>query len=235
VAPDANFDDRITRADMLKQRRLLLGVTFVLAAIYFLNVEVGNSATFQGLVVTFDHPAAIILALWITWAWAWWRYWHYEREYSSDALLSDRLNIWQRRAEALLSAEIQLRVDRGDYNSQGLKPGDRIRAEPSTWREVDLRDSKEEWDFGSLEIWKVNEPIGGRKTGGTNVRLGASEVREIKRVTERELRIRYRHFADWKTLYYLLWLAPIAAAFHVAHLFIIRTTEHVPGYIPWGG
>lgn len=229
MAFEAEPEDKLTPGDLLKQRRLLLGVTFVLAAIYFLNVEVGSSATIQGLVVTFDHPVAIIIALWIAWAWACWRYWQYEREYSSDSLRAHRTRIWRRRAEGRLTAEIQLRVDRGDYSPQGLNPGDRILASPRNWAEVDLRIINTEWEFANIDIWTV----GGGK-GGTNLILDSSEVTEIKRATERELRIRHRHFADWQAPYYLLWLAPIALVFHVVQWLLHRSTGQ-SWYTPWGG
>jgi hypothetical protein len=211
---EADPEAGISKADLLKQRRLLLGFTFVLAAIHALDVEIGDNVTAQGLVLTFKHPGFLVAALWVAWAWSCWRYWQYERSFGKFTFALDRQRLYDERVRAAVTRGIETAANRGDYADRGLPPGERISvSSPGTGPLTTPPGNEREWFFRDLDVW-IGEPQPGmpmkQLKGGANYRLERAEVDAIKRSAETELLLKYPHFADWKAPYFLLWLAPIA-------------------------
>jgi hypothetical protein len=207
--------DRVDRADLLKQRRLLLGFTFVLAAIHGLDVDVGSSVTVQGIVLSFKHAWLLVVALWIAWIWAVWRYWQYERSFSSAALEGDRHRLRSQRARQAVQNGIYAAAQRGDYADRGLGPRQGFTVSDSGPGPLTApRDDRlEEWTWTNLQV-AIGQPDPGMPLtllkGGANFRLEKAEVSAIKRSVDAELLLKHPHFADWKAPYLLMWLAPLA-------------------------
>ena len=207
--------DLVSRPDLLKQRRLLLGFTFLLAAIHGLDVDIGTSVTVQGVVLSFKHAWLLVATLWVAWAWAVWRYWQYERSFTSHTLSAERLQLWSDRAAMAVKSGIFAAVQRGDYADRLLPPGEGFDvSDPRTGPVMAPADVRlEEWMWPNLEV-SIGQPAPGmpRKMlqGGANFRLGKAEVAAIKRAVEAELLLKHPHFADWKAPYWLMWLAPLA-------------------------
>jgi hypothetical protein len=92
------------RAELFRQRRLLLWVTFLLVVYYCAGVELGTEAESQGLKLKMRNPDFLVFAAWVTWAWAYWRYWQYERTHSDGEYLQ-----WDEQQQLVAAIEMARR------------------------------------------------------------------------------------------------------------------------------
>jgi hypothetical protein len=175
--------DRVDRTDLLKQRRLLLGFTFLLAAIHGLDVDVGSSVTVQGIVLSFKHAWLLVAALWVAWVWAVWRYWQYERSFSSAALYNDRQRLRTQRAVLAVTDGIYAAAQRGDYAERGLGPrqGFSVSSSGTGPLAAPTDDRLEEWTWSNLQI-AIGQPDPGMPL--KLLKGGASRVSPSKNCRE---------------------------------------------------
>src|SRR5690349_18063120 len=89
------------RNELRTHRRLLLSFTFVLVAIYLLDIELKDQLAFQNIISGKVHyPELIPAGLWIAYFWSVWRYWQHERQHRAKGLATDRATIERRRTVA---------------------------------------------------------------------------------------------------------------------------------------
>lgn len=218
-----NGSKAIDRATVLKQRRLLLTFTFLLAAVHLLDVKLSGSANVQGLVATFKHPWAIVVALWLAWAWSWWRYWQHEHVHRRSAVMNDLVAQARPLVQKAISAAIKQAAASGLYADRGVDPDDKVwgSGTDAHGSGPDINWDDREWEFPNVQVHhaKPGEQQGKLLQGGANCTLDTREVRRIKRTARRSVLIADTNFADWKVPYFLLWLAPAAALVDLARRF----------------
>lgn len=69
----------VARAELFRQRRQLLWLTFALVIYYCAGIKLGHEAESQGVKFSIGSPEFLVWAVWFAWAWSLWRYWQYER------------------------------------------------------------------------------------------------------------------------------------------------------------
>lgn len=206
----------IDRAAVFKQRRLLLLFTFALTAIHGLGVELGNTVSSQGLVLTFK-PITIIWVLWICWAWAFWRYWQYERAFADQALTNHRYSLWGKHATAAILQHFSEKNRSGEFKDNGLAPEDNISIVVNNSGAFRPENGFEDnlWEFPNLKLTAPKYHKNQQTTYASievNYTFDFDDVKRIKAAVERELFVRHTSFADFKVPYLLVWFAPMAFA-----------------------
>lgn len=203
----------VERAELFRQRRMLLVLTFLLAAIHGLDVEIGTTVSAQGLVLTFKRPDLLLVSIWIAWVWSLYRYWQYQRTYTVHGLESARQLVGRPLITAAVDKVIHEAIDAGQYSNRGLQPGDRVSCSSSSGHPLHYPDSDRELQFQSLtmhkrENGKLTQPV----SGGGNCTLDTQTVSRIRREAERKVRLKYPFFTDVVAPYYFALLAPVALA-----------------------
>lgn len=207
------------------QRRLLFTFTFVLLAIHLLNVKIAPSATVQGLVLTFERPWLLVVAAWVSWVWAFWRYWQQERQFSLTAYESSRYYAYRDAASVSVTFRLQEEVDRGTFESRGVKRGTPIRAR------VSFDFSTEMFDFPagahhftsvSLDAQTPDRSGWSQVAGGANCELDANDMAKVRRRAEASLKVRNPYFADIRLPYWIALLAPCAGIFDLARWLMLK-------------
>jgi hypothetical protein len=220
--------DPITRKDMLKQRRLLLGFTFALTAIHGLPVILmKDQIEYQGTALWFGNGYLLVVAIWIAWGWSWWRYVQYYNAFDDKARTADFQTLCDYGAEALLTKVMQEKIANGAFQQVpiGIEPNEKLisvgvkntgavlkdlndRIRQVVPVSVNVKDSV--WQFPNLALVTRRSGEDRLRINGTSIELDSKEVAGIKKAATRELALRYPHFLDWKGPFYLLWLAPAA-------------------------
>jgi len=201
-------------AELRVQRRLLLTFTFLLAAIHGLDVNIGRQISMQGLVLDIEHTKLLIGAIWAAWIWSCWRYWQHERLYSSSDYFKARRTAFTIAARKAVFSELERQVAAGLYSERGLPPGQDYSVSPVEGAWISSADRPDAtWSSPKVEIWiaaTAPDTKNRKLEGGGNCTFSREEAATLKRDVERELRLRYPHFADVKLPYALALIAPLA-------------------------
>lgn len=123
--------------------------------------------------------------------------------------LSSRIarTIYLRMALPAVQAAVQKWVDEGKFGTR-VQPRQKIelRGLPQPMLQRDGT-----WGFPNISFYRAGDDDAIK--GGNNIQRDATEVKRIRRSAERELALRYPHFADWTAPYFLMWFAPAAGLF----------------------
>jgi hypothetical protein len=200
----------VEKADLFRQRRMLLSLTFLLAAIHGLDVKLGTTMSTQGLVLTFERPGLLLLSLWIAWGWGLYRYWQHQRLYAAPWLEASRQAEGRPLVKSAVEKVINEAIDKGQYATRGLNPGDRVNCSLSDGKPLYLPSFDEDANFTSLTLRKVGDSKA--VEGGGNCTLPPAVVRRIRSETSRRVVLKYPFFTDLFAPYVLALFAPVALA-----------------------
>ena len=179
---------------MLQQRRILLTLTFAIAAKYILLISAARTASYAGIELTVGKPELLIWVIWIAWVWAVYRYWQYARTFNDQGTVEARnLEIRRRRLERIRQT-VQRGVDDGIDIDKGFEPGTVVIIRPeSATLTAPAPDSEGAWIFGNVVVLAQNAvgAEGRVLSGGANCTLNQQDVQAILRKTEHALKFKY--------------------------------------------
>jgi hypothetical protein len=205
--PPAEEVSEPVRAELFRQRRQLLWLTFALVIYYCAGVQLGHEADAQGVKLSITRPEFLVWAVWCAWGWSLWRYWQYERTHPDKNYRS-----W--REHQLLVAAIRLGQRKAYTECVSARPSDLPHdsiVELSSDRDIEIGRTLD----GGLQIKNYGvthqTPDGSRAVSRTTrVNLSGKEFRYAQRQGRWNFWFGRPFALDYKAPYFLALLAPAA-------------------------
>ncbi len=211
--------DKDYRDAVFKQRRLLLILTFLLAAIQGADVTLGPSAQAVGLILEIGKPRVIVTALWVGWVYALYRYWLYYRALPHAAIATVRERLLVKHAAKLSEPGFAKLLRRNVQRGVGLPDLVHIRV-------VAQNDSRLILDktTGGGAVTRAYAQSYDPATGdpvGPSVDVAPSVspkmVKRAKRHARAEFFAAHPYATDFVAPFWIAMLAPLAGAIDLYH------------------
>ncbi len=198
----------LARAELFRQRRQLLWLTFALVVYYCAGVKLGHEAETQGVKLTITQPEFLVWAAWFAWGWSLWRYWQYERTHPDTNYRS-----W--REHQLLRTAILIGQRKAHAESVSTRPRDMPPdsiVEVFSDRDIETGRTMD----GGLHIKNygvTHQSADGTHaaSGTTHVNLSEKEFAYAQRQGRRDFWMGRPFALDYKAPYFLALLAPAAS------------------------
>jgi hypothetical protein len=210
------LDQRFTaaRAELLRQRRLLLWITFVLVFYYCAGVQLGHEAESQGVKLHIERPELLVLAAWIGWVWAYWRYWQYERTHPDGSY-----QLWRERQMWLTAVGIGARKVLNEAAAgevAGIPRGGEVSVsiDRDITTQLTMDGGLHLKNFG---IQSINPEQKRAASGTGDTSLSSGEFEYAKREGQRAFLFARPYVLDYKAPYFIGLLAPSAALWRLLH------------------
>lgn len=201
---------------IFKQRRFFLSVSFLLTALYWLDIHIGQKLSSLGMEFSIREPSRILWALWPMWLWSLWRYYQYQNAYLDPLLAIAREKLTSQITLRFLNKFIQQKVREGQYenadNRRNIPRMARIGIDFPYGSSVPQKVTERgEWVFDTLNIYIIG--ANGQKTiinGGANTTLTMEQRKSIEKRVKSIMLLKYPIFTDYIAPYILGIIGPLS-------------------------